>query len=333
MQGVFPVSESSHIAAARAALGDLMARSAFDAERAGRGTLMLTEAATNILKHAGEGSLILNTLARNGTQGVEVIALDRGPGISDLAGSMVDGVSTAGTPGTGLGAMRRLSDEFDAYTGTSIGTAVRMSLWSKPAGGPPQPCELGAICIPKRGEEVCGDAWGASRHADGVTVMVADGLGHGLLAHEASREAVSLLETQGADAASRLLEDAHGRLRATRGAAIAIARCELPARRVTFAGAGNITGTFAGLGLRRSMVSHSGIVGHKIHSAREVAYDWPEHALLVMHSDGLESHWDLASYPGLTVRHPALIAAVLYRDFARGRDDVTVVVLRAGIRQ
>ena len=47
-----------------------------------------------------------------------------------------------------------------------------------------------------------------------------------------------------------------------------------------------------------------------------------------MHSDGLTTHWTLERLPGLAARHPSLIAGVLYRDFKRGRDDVTVVVAR-----
>jgi len=51
--------------------------------------------------------------------------------------------------------------------------------------------------------------------------------------------------------------------------------------------------------------------------------------MLVLHSDGLVSHWSLDAYPGLAARDPSLIAGILYRDFTRGRDDVTVVVAKA----
>jgi hypothetical protein len=50
--------------------------------------------------------------------------------------------------------------------------------------------------------------------------------------------------------------------------------------------------------------------------------------VLVLHSDGLTSHWKLAAYSGLHVRHAAVIAGVLYRDFRRANDDVTVVVVK-----
>jgi len=48
---------------------------------------------------------------------------------------------------------------------------------------------------------------------------------------------------------------------------------------------------------------------------------------LIMYSDGLQSRWNLQDYPGLVHRHPAVIASVLHRDFCRGRDDVTVLVV------
>ena len=55
---------------------------------------------------------------------------------------------------------------------------------------------------------------------------------------------------------------------------------------------------------------------------------WPAGALVLLHSDGLASHWTLDRYPGLSARYPTLVAGVLYRDHRRGRDDTTVVVAR-----
>jgi hypothetical protein len=38
----------------------------------------------------------------------------------------------------------------------------------------------------------------------------------------------------------------------------------------------------------------------------------------------------MESYPGLMTAHPALLAGVIYRDFARDQDDATVIVLGDG---
>ena len=61
---------------------------------------------------------------------------------------------------------------------------------------------------------------------------------------------------------------------------------------------------------------------------QEFVLPWNAGAMLIMQSDGLASRWDLEQYPGLIGCHPALIAAVLYRDYTRGRDDVAVLVAR-----
>ena len=333
-QGFFPVTDASHVATARNALTDLMSRCGFDATRAGRGSLVLTEAATNILKHAGEGTVMIRPFHCDGDQGIEVLALDSGPGIANWTASSVDGVSTAGTPGTGLGAMRRLSDHFDAYSRAEQGTAVRMSIWcGEEAAGKTRRYEMGAVCVPLQGEEMCGDSWGVALHAEGATVMVADGLGHGLLAHEASQAAMAVLEKHPTDGAGQLLATAHGALRTTRGAALSVARCDFHKREVVYSGAGNISGVLVGPHARRQMISHAGIVGHKIHSTRELTYPWARDDLLIMHSDGLETRWNLDAYPGLAQRHCSLVAGVLYRDFKRGRDDTTIVVMRVAGRE
>jgi hypothetical protein len=76
------------------------------------------------------------------------------------------------------------------------------------------------------------------------------------------------------------------------------------------------------------MVSHNGTAGHEATRFQEFAYPFPEGALLVMHSDGLATSWNMRSYPGMQSRHPAVIAGTLYRDASRNRDDVCVIVAR-----
>jgi hypothetical protein len=125
------------------------------------------------------------------------------------------------------------------------------------------------------------------------------------------------------------LQLGHDALRSTRGAAAAIVAIDAERGIVTYGGVGNIAGCVLTGGSRRSMVSHNGTLGHQIRTVGEFTYPWSHEAMLVLHSDGLVSHWSLDAYPGLAARDPSLIAGILYRDFTRGRDDVTVVVAKA----
>ena len=76
------------------------------------------------------------------------------------------------------------------------------------------------------------------------------------------------------------------------------------------------------------MASHNGTVGHQLQRIQEFTLPWNSDSILVMHSDGLKSDWDLKRYPGIWSKHPALIAGMFYRDFSRERDDVTVLVAK-----
>jgi hypothetical protein len=107
---------------------------------------------------------------------------------------------------------------------------------------------------------------------------------------------------------------------------VSVARIEFRESRVRFAGLGNVAGTVVAAGKLHTMVSHSGTAGHEARHIREFQYPWTSDSLIVMHSDGLSSHWDLASFPGLLHRHPSVVSGVLYREAARERDDACVMV-------
>jgi hypothetical protein len=128
-----------------------------------------------------------------------------------------------------------------------------------------------------------------------------------------------------------MIEVIHTRLRSTRGAALAVAEVDRDRQLVRFSGVGNIAGTILSAEGSRRMASHNGTVGHEVRKIQEFNYPWPQNAVLVLHSDGLATHWNLDSYAGLALRHPSLIAGVLYRDFSRRRDDVTVVAAKEAI--
>ncbi|MDB5854932.1 MAG: serine/threonine protein kinase [Herminiimonas sp.] len=323
------IRDSSDIAVARRAGSALATRLALDETAVGRVALVVTEAATNILKHAGRGEILIAPARSGGVVGVEVVALDAGPGMSNVASSMRDGVSTSGSYGVGLGSMQRLADDFDIYSTPNAGTAVWMAIWAsarKPIHD--DPWKVGTVCIPLDGEDVCGDAWGVVVAPGEATVMVADGLGHGPDAAAASEAATAVLGKDHGQTPATLLDDAHAGLRATRGAAVAVACIDSKKGEVVFAGIGNIAACVTCDMQRKQLVSLNGIVGSNMRKVQQFDALWSRGCMLIMHSDGLGTRWSLDTYPGLASHHPGLVAAVLYRDFSRDRDDATVLVIR-----
>jgi anti-sigma regulatory factor (Ser/Thr protein kinase) len=332
----FSIVHPSDIASARRC-GQRMAQDAgFDDVRSGQVAIVISEAATNILKHAGEGRIALLPVFSGDVAGVEVLALDKGPGIANLGQALRDGVSSAGTAGTGLGAMRRLADEFDVYAVPGKGAVFCMRLWPRTGAGAispspaPSPSLSGAVCLPLAGETESGDAWLVARQRHAIALMVVDGLGHGPEAAKAGRAAVDTMALQPGMRPAQQIEVCHAALRPTRGAAQAIALLDLEARELSFAGVGNIGACIIdsdGVG-RRQMMSHNGIVGHNIRKVQEFVLPCPPGALVILASDGIATQWDLAQYPGLAACDPAIVAAVLLRDHARARDDACVLVQR-----
>jgi anti-sigma regulatory factor (Ser/Thr protein kinase) len=325
----FAITHASDVAAARRAGQKLADALGFDDVKAGRLAIIITEAATNILKHAGEGTVtVMRTQSGVTLPGVDVVAIDNGPGIADLDFALRDGVSTAGTAGTGLGALRRQADEFDAWTRHGGGSAFFMRVWQGAA--PPEPCgiEVGALCTPLAGEEESGDGWGVTCDLDGATLVGVDGLGHGPEAAKAAAGAIQAVQKRPAARPAEVLLTGHELLRITRGAAMSVARIDYSGGDIRFAGIGNVAAVVFDGTARRALVSHNGIVGHNMRKVQEFTAPFPPGALCVLASDGIQTQWDIGAYPGLHVHAPALVAAVLMRDFIRRRDDAMVLVAR-----
>ncbi|MBL6456108.1 ATP-binding protein [Belnapia sp. T6] len=326
------VADPSQVAAARRIAATVARAVGFGEVDQGRVALVATELAGNLVRHGRGGQLLVGSQAPDGpgeAPVVELLALDRGPGMTDIAACLRDGFSTAGTPGTGLGAIIRQSENFDIHSAPGSGTAILARLRRGRAALPPAAVSCAAVNLPKPGEEVSGDAWAFELGAETAALFVADGLGHGPLAAEASREAIRLFRRAPLAAPTEVLRSVHGGLRPTRGAAVAIARLDLAARVVAYGGIGNIAGTIVAADGVRRMVSLNGTAGHTARSIQEFRYPVLGLSLIVLCSDGLGTSWSLDRYPGLASRDPLLIAGVLCRDFARGTDDLTVAVLRA----
>jgi anti-sigma regulatory factor (Ser/Thr protein kinase) len=322
------VIEGSQVAEARRAALACAATLRFDSETEGKVALVATELATNLVKHANGGELVVAAREDDLTTAVDLLALDSGPGMADWTRCLRDGYSTSGSPGTGLGAIRRASETFDVYSRQSYGTGVFARVASRSSASVEYDgLALGALSVSYPGETECGDAWAVMSTPTVLRVVVVDGLGHGVSAAEASRAALDAFAAGRNDSPAATIVRMHQGMRHTRGAAAAVAELDTGAGVVTFCGIGNIAGMIASAEGERHMVTHTGTLGHDARRIQLFSYPWPKGALLLLHSDGLATHWRTDDYPGLLSRHPALVAGVLYRDFRRTRDDATIVVV------
>lgn len=328
--GWFRVTDDSAVGTVRRRAMRMAEQHGYGDGRRGEVGIVLTELATNLVRHAHEGRILLRLLRAGDVAGIEAVAVDRGPGIANLRAAVRDGHSATGTLGVGLGAVSRLATSWDAHSAPGRGTVVVATMWPRDSGttGAADASDVAALTRPIEGEAVCGDGYAIRRDWGVLRVLVSDGLGHGPLAAAATREAIRLFREADPQPPAQMLTLLHEGLSGTRGAAAAVAEVDAAAGSVRLAGMGNITGALVSPARRRVLLSQPGIVGHRGRSVREFAYEASLGDLLVLHTDGLRGRWELESYPGLTDHSPLLIAATLLRDAGVCRDDASVLVAR-----
>ncbi|HET7111767.1 MAG TPA: SpoIIE family protein phosphatase [Gemmatimonadales bacterium] len=327
------LTDSSTIGQARRTAAALGSQAGLDGTALGNLSLVVSELAGNAVQHAGGGELLLRITADSPRAGVEVLCLDRGPGIRDITESLRDGYSTGGTMGTGLGAVRRLASDFDLYSVPGQGSAALARVHATGPSGAAHGARIAGLALPIRGETVSGDAWATLSVGGRTLVLVVDGLGHGRSAADAANAATLLFCEHGQKDLAELMTVLHQGLRATRGAAAAIAEIDPATRELRYTGIGNISGYLLTGSHSRSLVSHNGIVGHQARPVRVLTYPWQQGTMLILHSDGVSSRWKAEAYPGLLRRDPAIVAGILYRDHARDLDDHSVVACRLGTQE
>ncbi|GGM60953.1 transcriptional regulator [Micromonospora sonchi] len=287
--------------------------------------IVAAELTSNLIKHAEDGMLLLRPVRRELDAGVELIAIDAGPGMADLTGSVRDGHSTAGTLGIGLGAIVRKASWFDAYSRPGRGTVIAVRVLAAEDATRPW---VGGLTRPLTGQTVSGDGQAWRIVGDRRQVLVTDGLGHGPLA-AATDAALTAFRDAPAASPADVVGHLHRSLAHTRGAALAVAEPDPAAGVLRYAGLGNIGGhVVTGEGRRRGLVSLPGIAGHQHPAIRQYDYPFAPDSLLIMHTDGVADRWQLADYPGLAGRSPLVVAATLLRDAGVRRDDAGVLVAR-----
>lgn len=331
------VQDQFQTASIRLAAMSLARAHGLDADAVERVGAIVTEMAENIARYARTGQIILRVVGDHGSGCVEILALDKGPGIADMGRVMRD-VAAASDPerrDIGITSIRRRSELFDVYSQPGRGTALVAHVATRSDRADRDRCAssvmhqaVGVVSVPLRGEEESGDDWSIDIVAGRIAIMLVDGLGHGPGAALAALAATNAFPGVTARAPEIMLGALHTALRPTRGAALSVTVINQMRRVVRFCGVGNVDGRVVSIDSSRQLMPHSGIVGHTMPRIQAMDVPWPVDARLVMHSDGVSSRWSIDQYPGLLGRHPSLLAGVLFRDFARERDDSTVLVVR-----
>lgn len=329
---VFDIVDKSDVGELRRAIIDMAKIADMSEEASGRLAIISNEMSTNILKHSkSKGKILIRMIDTKKNIGIEIISLDKGIGIKNITNALRDGYSTAGSMGTGLGAIKRLSDQFDIYSNVGTGTVMisRVLRSSEKLN-----CknvyehDISAISVPKSGQVVCGDDWFVEDFQGKKVVLLLDGLGHGEGASEAAVKAVSVFINNVNLSVEDIVYKLHEGLKGTRGAVLAVALLDSVNKTIKYAGIGNICARIINNNLKQNLISHDGIVGENVTIVQEYTYCWPEDSLLIMNTDGLVVNNFFDNYPGLLNRSVSIISGVIYKDCVRGNDDSTIMVIR-----
>ena len=322
------VTEESHVGAARRYVAEICARVSTEEVFRGRAAIVATEMTRNVVRHGKGGEIIVRQILAPTATGLELLALDRGPGLRNFAECLSDGFSTGGTTGSGLGAIKRLADRFEVFSQPGGGTVAWARLYPSGSSEAALAFETGGVSVAVEHEKLCGDGWDVLETEGVLRAMVVDGLGHGPFAEQAACEAMVVFRSQPRTGVASTLSLIDKALTKTRGAAGAIVELSPRKREVTAAGVGNVSMHLLYDGQSKGFGCDNGTLGAGVKRINEFRHPWVQGSILVMHSDGIRGHWGLDSYPGVVRRHPGVVAGLLYRDFQRGGDDATVIVVR-----
>lgn len=336
----FKVTTDSDVGAVRRHVKSLSLECSFSDTLSGKAEIVATEMATNLVRHTQDGGEILvgSTILNNSKDqntyngieliGIELISIDSGPGIRNTEITMIDGISSVGGLGGGLGAIHRLSSTFDIHSCIPEGTTILSRIYPDGASISNQPTKFdtSAIVISAPGFDVSGDAIGIRYlNPDRLCVILIDGIGHGEKANLAAKEALAVFEDTKDINLDSLLKNMHRHLRTTQGAAVAIADIDSSAGEVHYSGVGNISGRLLTRQKLTGCVSIPGIVGYQLQRSKTFTYPWSEDSTLVMNSDGITSWSETGT---IFDHHTALIAGRLCSRYRRGYDDAADLIIR-----
>jgi anti-sigma regulatory factor (Ser/Thr protein kinase) len=330
VQEGIPISDVADLSAARLAARSMSTAIGFDEQAVEEIVLVVSELATNLVRHAKDGVLRLGRCEEAGRTGIQIYSEDQGPGIPDVEQAIADNFSTAGSLGCGLGAVNRLMDEFDVTSRPGTGTSIMCKRWLRLDISPALACPL-AFGVATRTcplMSVNGDAFLIKQWGESALVGVIDGVGHGPLAYTAAQAALQYVERHYDQPLTDIFLGVARTCRATRGVVMGLARFDWGQGTLTFASVGNVEARVFGSPESMNFVVPRGILGLTARRAVVTQHRWAPSNVMVFYSDGLNTHWRWSDFPQLAAASATIAAQELLRAFAREADDATVVVVK-----
>jgi anti-sigma regulatory factor (Ser/Thr protein kinase)/serine/threonine protein phosphatase PrpC len=324
------VATVADVAEARRRAREFARHVGFEATECEEIGLVMSEVASNLLRHAGGGTIELRHVDLGQRPGLEIVSEDHGPGIADTERALTDGFSTAGSLGYGLGVVNRLMDELHIESQPGAGTRLVCRRWLHLPGVGERICPLafGAASRPRPGMEVNGDAFVIKQWGMGALVGVIDGLGHGQFAHRAAQAARSYVEAHFDRPLEEIFRGAARACQATRGVVMALAQFHWVSQSMSFGSIGDIEARVFGSSQPMNFKIRRGVLGLSAPAPEVTTHPWLPSNTMVLHSDGVKSRWGWDDFPQLAQRSATDTACILLRALAKENDDATVVVVR-----
>lgn len=326
MIGWLKVRETSAVAEARRRARRTANAMGLHSTKVEHAAIVATEIAQNILRHGGGGQVLIEIFGAPSLERLHIVGHDEGPGIGRIDRMMRDGATTKSSPGTGLGAIKRLSDRFDIFS--EPGRTVVAAEFRRQTVRHSDPVDHAGFKLAFPGERRCGDVVAMRSGRDECLYFLADGLGHGVKAAGAATMAKkAFLDAEGDDPADLLVQIGDA-LQDTRGAVGAIVALDRSHGRLRYAGIGNVSTLIVQGKTVRRLVVRDGLLGGRAATPYRETIELESNAILVMHSDGLNTLRSLDTQASLLQRSAPVIAADLLANNLRGRDDASIVVSR-----
>lgn len=325
------VAGEADAAKATAKTRDFAAELGFPEVQCDEIALAAQELASNLVKHAGRGEMRLEPLKAADRSGIQITSEDCGPGLPDAERALRDGYSTSGSLGEGLGAVNRLMDALEFFSLSEGGLRIVCRRWIRPPAGSRarSRLEFGAASRSYRNLHENGDAIALRQWEGHALAGVIDGLGHGQFAQRAALSARDYVLRHFDQPLDMLFRGVGRACRATRGVVMALARFDFERDDVEIASVGNVGVHLMGSPRDSKIVVRRGVVGMTgSPSPVLTCHPWTAASLLIMHSDGIETHWQRSELESLAGAATGQIARQLLETYGRCDDDATVVVAK-----